>query len=510
MIPEKIENAFIEITTDNQGVIIRVTAGKFAKNEFLEGTSIFNSCPFLFGTLDLLPLRESFVMEGMVINSADEEFNVDLDLFRTDDLITILIHNRTKTYKTIIQLNQNRNDLFFMKREISEKNNELAILRKASDKANEEKSRFLAMMSHEVRNPLNTILGYTEMISDENLSKKAAEYVKYLAIAGKNLKVIVDDILDLSRIEAGKLQLAVEEVNVNDIIEGIFINYKSQNKNDKIKIELSKSDLIPDILLGDGVRLTQIITNLMSNALKFTKKGMVSLQANLILENPETTEICFKIIDTGRGMTPEQTVQIFEEYGQTELDDNRIHGGAGLGLAIVKRIVSAMQGTISVESVIDKGTVFSIEIPFKKVKSIATKQKVVLSEEEVISLNGKKVLLADDDHLNQKITVHFLEKEGAKVTVVDNGLMAYNVLNKESFDIVLLDINMPEVTGVELVKRKEHLYLNTEIPFLALTGFATEEDKNHFLSIGFKDVVFKPYKPIELIGKLQCSLIDVE
>ncbi|MBU3011979.1 response regulator [Polaribacter vadi] len=510
MIPPNIENAFIEIVTNKQGIITAINAGKFAKKEFDLNTSIFNPCPFLFGTLDFLTENETIPINGMVICSDEKEYNVDLELLNKNNVITILIQERTEIYKTITKLNQSRNDLYFLKREISKKNKELIVLRKASDKANEEKSRFLAMMSHEIRNPLNTILGYTQMISEEDLSKKVEDYIKYLSIAGRNLKVIVDDILDLSRIEAGKLKLAVEQININDIIEGIYINYKNQNSNDKVNIELSKSDLIPDVLYGDGVRVTQIITNLMSNALKFTKKGMVSLQANLILDSPETTEIRFKIIDTGRGMTPEQTVLIFEEYGQTELDDNRIHGGAGLGLAIVKRLVSAMQGTISVESAIDKGTVFSVEIPFKKVDSYIENKIQEVPETKIISLNGKKVLLADDDHLNQKITIHFLEKEGVKVTVVDNGLMAYNVLNKETFDIVLLDINMPELTGVELVKRKEHLDFNTKTPFLALTGFATEEDKSHYLSVGFKDVIFKPYKPVELIGKLQKSLINID
>ena len=401
-------------------------------------------------------------MEGMVIVSNNKEYNVDLELFNDDDKISVLIHERTKVYKTISKLNQNRNDMFFMKREISEKNKELAILRKASDKANEEKSRFLAMMSHEVRNPLNTILGYTNMISDEKISIKAQEYISYLALAGKNLKVIVDDILDLSRIEAGKLELAIEEINLKEITKGTFNNYKIQNKNNLVELEFSASEKIPDILFGDGVRVTQIITNLMSNALKFTKKGKVSLHSEIISENKNTKEIRFKIIDTGRGMTPEQTVEIFEEYGQAELDDNRIIGGAGLGLSIVKRLVGAMNGSISVASTLNVGTTFSVEIPFKKVlksKKVAKKKAVKIKNLEPVTLKGKHILLADDDMLNQKITTHFLEKEDVKITLVNNGLEALQILEKQSFDAVILDINMPELTGEAIIKQKETLGL---------------------------------------------------
>lgn len=506
MIPPKIENIFLEVIVNSEGIIKNISAGKFALKEFSINTSIFNPCPFLFGTLELLPEKKYFLMEGMVITSENKEYNIDLELFKSDDEISILIHNRTSVYKIVSQLNQNRNDLFFTKREISQKNKELAILRKASDKANEEKSRFLAMMSHEVRNPLNTILGYTNMIAEEDLSDKVKEYVKYLALSGKNLKVIVDDILDLSRIEAGKLELALEEIDVNEIVKSNYINFKNQNKNNLVDLQLSLSEKIPQILIGDGVRIYQILANLVSNAVKFTKKGTISLDTEIISENRKTAEIRFKIIDTGRGMTAEQTVKIFEEYGQTQLDDNRVFGGAGLGLSIVKRLVAAMNGSISVASKLNIGTTFSVEIPFKK--PTKRSKKKVDEVEKIVSKNlkGKHILLADDDMLNQKITTYFLEKEEAIITLVDNGLEALKTLNHKKFDVVILDINMPELTGEALIHQKSTFKKNKKTPFLALTGNATLEDKNNYLKIGFSEVIFKPYKPDELIGKIVCCL----
>lgn len=502
MIPPKIENVFIEIITDIQGTIQNIVAGKFAAQEFVVSTSIFNPCPYLFGMLEVLPEKETVSIEGMIVNADNKEYNVDLELFKECEIVSVLIHNRTQAYKTIAQLNQNRNDLFFLKREISEKNKELTILRKASDKANEEKSRFLAMMSHEVRNPLNTILGYTDLISNENLNKTAREYVNYLTLAGKNLKVIVDDILDLSRIEAGKLELASEEINVNDILKGTFLNYKIQNKNKLINLEIATADNVPQTLLGDGVRITQIVANIMSNALKFTKKGNIALTSEVISESKTSIEIRINISDTGRGMTAEQTVKIFEEYGQTELNDNRVYGGAGLGLSIVKRLISAMNGSISVDSILDKGTTFSVEIPFQKVEKNKNKKVKKIEDSFKRTLKDIHILLADDDMLNQKITSHFLEKEKAIVTIASNGLEALSLLQKHYFDIVLLDIHMPELTGEELILKKTSLIKNNKSPFLALTGNATQEYKDNYMKIGFSDVIFKPYKPDELIRKL--------
>lgn len=503
MIPTKIENVFIEVNTTFSGVIKSIIAGKFAQNECTPNTTIFTACPYLIGTLDALPISENITMEGMIINVDGIEHFADVELFKTKVDISILIHNRTNVYKVVNQLNQNRNDLFFLKREILEKNKELTFLRKVSDKANEEKTRFLAMMSHEVRNPLNTILGYTEMISEEKLSKKAQEYINYLALAGKNLKVIVDDILDLSRIEAGKLQLASEEINLKELLKSIFINYQYQHKNKQVDLRIVTSENIPEVVIGDGVRVNQIVSNLMSNALKFTKNGSISLQVEFISDSIKHAEVRFKIIDTGRGMTADQTAKIFEEYGQTELDDNRVFGGAGLGLSIVKLLVEAMNGSISVASELNVGTTFSVDIPFQKVTNKNENKEIALKPKVLKSLKGKHILLADDGLLNQKITSYFLQKEEVSITIAKDGLEALNFINEQAFDMIILDINMPEITGETLIQQKTTYQKNGQIPFLALTGNATPEDKAHYLKIGFSQVIFKPYKPEELIEKIK-------
>lgn len=499
MIPAKIEDVFIQITTNISGVILNIDAGKFAISEFRLNQSIFDVCPFLEGTLEALEENTSFLLEGMVVNADNQEFNVDLELFNTCKVVTVLIHNRTNVYKYVDQLNQNRNDIFFVKRELAEKNIELDRLRKIADKANEEKSRFLAMMSHEIRNPLNVILGYSEMISNESINDNVKEYANLLSLSGKNLKVIVNDILDLSRIEAGKLDLVNSELNVHEVAKNAIDNYRFQNKNNKITLALEVDENIPKVLIGDDVRVNQILSNLLSNALKFTEKGVISLKLNIDSEEENQVLLNFLIEDSGRGMTAEQASKIFNEYQQNNKDDNRVYGGAGLGLSIVKKLLLAMNGEISVKSKLNSGTLFKVKIPFSKPKQNQQSQNQNPEKFTDINLVGKRILVADDDVLNQSIVSHILKSENVVLTLVKDGFEALQLLKNNIFDIVLLDIHMPNITGEQLVQMSnEFASDNSKIPFLALTANTTEEDVLRYKSIGFKDVIGKPYTAKQL------------
>lgn len=504
MLPNKIENLFIDLNTDYSGVITKVVAGKFLEKEFLIQTSIYNSCPFLLGTLDALPLKESIIMDGMVIESNHKEYNVDLELEKSESLINILIHDRTKIYKHVNDLNQGRNDLYFLKREIAEKNKELIRLRNLADKANQEKSRFLAMMSHEVRNPLNVILGYTELINKEETSIMVQEYLKYLTISGKNLKVIVEDILDLSRVEAGKLVLANQPIDILKIIDQIENNYKTSHKDLDIKLIFNTHRDLPKLVFGDDVRIIQILTNLINNSIKFTPRGSITTTVDLLFSDDKTALISFKVKDTGRGMTKEQASKIFEEYQQNRLSDSRIHNGVGLGLSIVKRLVDQMGGRIKVESFVKYGTTISIDILFKLVQDSNVQKAQAANNSENVSLKGKKVLVADDNFLNLSIVSHILKKEEVDCTLVKDGIEAISAMDVDTFDIVLLDINMPNLKGDELIQRKQEMKKsNSETPFLALTANSSREDIEIYRELGFSGVIPKPFTAIQLIEILK-------
>jgi len=245
VLPTTIQDRFIQVFVDLSGQITKIDAGIFALSEFKVGASIYAPCPFLESTLDSLPLHESFLMDCMFINSASTEYNVDVELFKEEKSISVLIINRTRVYKYIRELNQNRNEISIIKHQIDRQNKELAELRKVAEKATEEKSRFLAMMSHEVRNPLNAILGYGNMIATDSECPIALGYVKSLLMAGKNLKVIVNDILDISRIEAGKLELVLEPVGLKEIVEVCIQDFRLQHKGNSVPLSLILSDRLP-------------------------------------------------------------------------------------------------------------------------------------------------------------------------------------------------------------------------------------------------------------------------
>ena len=443
----------------------------------------------------------------MIIESDTSEFNIDIELFKDNNLVNVLIHNRTNVYKYVDQLNQNRNDIFFIKREIAEKNKELARLRKVADKANEEKSRFLAMMSHEIRNPLNSILGYTEMISSEKLTKTVSQYLKNLTAAGRNLKVIVDDILDLSRIESGKLELASEKFSLKEVINNCKNDFLHLNKKEEVSLGFKVLENVPQFVLGDSVRIHQILANLISNAIKFTKKGFVNTEVNLISETDKTINVVIKVSDSGRGMSEEQCLKIFEEYQQNKLSDNRIHGGAGLGLAIVNRLVKAMNGRVYVESKLNIGSTFYVEITLKKLQENITELVEENETKTAIDLTGKKILVADDDVLNQTIVSHILSKENVHLTIVNDGLEALSKLEEAIYDVVLLDINMPNMTGEELMKQKDSIAkYNLQTPILALTANTSTEDIDRYLKLGFSGVVSKPFTITSFIQKIKKAI----
>ncbi|WP_435416194.1 ATP-binding response regulator [Polaribacter aestuariivivens] len=507
MIPAKIEDVFIQVTTDFSGVITNIVAGKFAEKAFQIHNSIFKTCPFLEGTLEALEHQQQFTLEAMVIDFNSVEYNVDIELFKEEQNISVLIHNRTNVYKIVEQLNQNRNDIFFIKRELAEKNEELKKLRKIADKANEEKSRFLAMMSHEIRNPLNVILGYSEMISEEEINDNVREYSKLLSISGNNLKVIVNDILDLSRIEAGKLELIHTVININEIVTSCVENYKLQNKNSAVELLLNFENKIPENILGDQVRINQILSNLLSNAVKFTQKGKISVDVKMEYEDSDSTKIVFLVSDSGRGMTNLQASKIFDEYQQNKKSDNRVFGGAGLGLSIVKRLLKEMKGSISVKSTLNEGSVFKVEISFLKANSPKIIDSKIEENSSIKSIVNKRILVADDDALNQTIVAHILAKENVILTQVKDGLEALNILKTTTFDLVLLDIHMPNITGEQLMQQKnEFNQSNKEIPFVALTANTTKEDLERYYHIGFVDVISKPYTAVEFVEKMKKNI----
>ena len=416
----------------------------------------------------------------------------------------ILLHNRTNVYKYVDQLHQKRNDIFFLKKEMIAKNLELERLRQIADKANEEKSCFFAMISHEIKNSLNCILGYSSIISSEKLNNNLAEHLENLTSAGVNLKKIVTNIIDLSCLEAGKFQLATELLSLKELMKNCEKELQHLKLNEGVKVVYILPENLPEFVLGDALRIRQVLDNLISNAIKFTKKGSIRISLKIISETVNDVKIVFEVVDTGIGMSRKQYLGIFE---QKEFKNHKNFRSASLGLAVVKSLVKAMKGSVAVRSKLGVGTCFSVELPFLKVLKLQKKVKVAVDKSDIVDLKHKNILVVDDDLLNQKMLSHILNKQNAIVSVVNDGLEALSILKRENFDLVLLDINMPNMTGEELILQKQRFKTyNRNTPFLALTANNSTKDIEQYLALGFSDVIFKPYDIPDFVEKIKMSL----
>jgi PAS domain S-box-containing protein len=366
------------------------------------------------------------------------------------------------------------------------------------------KTEFLSNMSHEIRTPMNAIIGLTSLLLDEGFQGKNQENLMSIKYSAENLLVIINDILDFSKIEAGKI--VFEEIDF-DIVAKIreivkMIRYKADEKG--IDIRYSISNEVPDILRGDPYRLNQILLNLVSNAVKFTSKGEVLINIVLIGYKEPFYTVRFEIHDTGIGIPESKYETIFESFSQAYTDTTRKFGGTGLGLAITKRLTEMQNGYISVHSNVGVGSVFSVEIPFKLgVKAVETETR---SEVVKKNLQGASILLAEDNQINQVVASQILKKWNANVTIAGNGLDAINLLKDRTFDLILMDLQMPEASGyevTELVRAGQNgLEQNQNIPIIALSADAFQETKIKVLASGMNDFVTKPFNQEELYQKI--------
>jgi PAS domain S-box-containing protein len=370
------------------------------------------------------------------------------------------------------------------------------------------KSEFLSNMSHEIRTPMNAIIGLSELLLKETLSDKQLENLKSIKYSADNLLVIINDILDFSKIESGKIEF--EEVNFdleNKIqeIRKTFI-FKAEEKNIGLKFRLS--DRVPKFIMGDPFRLNQILLNLLSNAVKFTKEGTVSLFVDLVEELNESVILKFEVADTGIGIPKDKLASVFESYTQAYTDITRRFGGTGLGLAITRQLVTMQNGEIALDSKMGKGTTFTIKLEFKKGEEIqlASRDEVIAELLEKRDFHGAHVLLVEDNIMNQFVANQVLELWNIKVDFANNGLEAVDKLKINDYALVLMDLQMPVMSGYEatsFIRDKTNRLRNPEIPIIALTADAFPETKKKVMESGMNDFVTKPLEQTDLYNKIK-------
>jgi signal transduction histidine kinase/CheY-like chemotaxis protein len=367
------------------------------------------------------------------------------------------------------------------------------------------KQQFLANMSHEIRTPMNAILGFTKILLKTNIAPKQKEYLDAIKTSSDGLIVLINDILDLAKVDAGKMTFEQRPFKLESSISSMIQVFDLKIKEKNLELIKEFDTTIPEVVMGDKVRLHQIILNLLGNALKFTTKGKITVSVSLLSEDEEKVDLKFAITDTGIGIAEDELEYIFENFQQATNSSSRIFGGTGLGLGISKQLIEKQGGTISVTSKINEGTTFSFTLSFKKT---STEIKTETMDLELDKENRVvKVLVVEDIKLNQLLMKIILDDFNFKYEIAENGKIAIEKLETESYDIILMDLQMPEMNGFEAT---EHIRktMNSTIPIIALTADVTTVDVEKCIAAGMNDYISKPLdekilhtKIIELVAR---------
>jgi len=356
------------------------------------------------------------------------------------------------------------------------------------------KQQFLSNMSHEIRTPMNAIIGFTKVILKTELTAKQKEYLTASKMSGDALIVLINDILDLAKVDAGKMIFEQTPFKMALSLSAMLHLFESKIQEKNLELIKEYDTNIPEVLVGDPVRLHQIILNLVSNAVKFTAKGKITIRASLLSETDEAVNIEFAVADTGIGIAKEKMESIFDNFQQATSGTSRLYGGTGLGLAIVKQLVEPQGGDIRVESEMGKGSTFIFTLPFLKTNAEADPD-TYFEEPETTELNTEfkniKVLIVEDIPLNQLLMKTLLDDFGFERDIADNGKIAIEKMQDKAYDVILMDLQMPEMNGFEATEHIRHT-MKSKIPIIALTADVTTMDLAKCRAVGMNDYIAKP------------------
>ena len=375
---------------------------------------------------------------------------------------------------------------------------ELVITQKKAEDAAIIKEQFMANMSHEIRTPLNAIIGFNHRLHKTKLDDEQKEYANAVQSSGENLLAIVNDILDFSKIEAGMVRIEEIKFNLPQLLQSVVTMFFVQAKEKHVHLELSVSKNVPALIMGDPTRLTQILINLIGNALKFTNQGSVNVLVDVITIDEKKVDIRFRVKDTGIGISEEKLSEIFERFTQAKSDTSRIFGGTGLGLSIAKKLVQLQLGKIGVESIKNEGSVFTFNIPYIIAEETADETKTEIETIKKIKVGKNvKILVVEDNTLNQKLAGFMLSDWGFEFDICSNGKLAVEKLKTENYNLILMDIQMPEMNGYEATEFiRDQLKLS--VPIIAMTAHALPGEREKCIGFGMSDYISKPIKEDDL------------
>ncbi|WP_378177516.1 response regulator [Aquimarina sp. SS2-1] len=412
-------------------------------------------------------------------------------------LITILSLLTLSLYKNN-NLRARANEL------LQNKNTELILAKENAERASEAKVQFLSTITHELRTPLYAVTGLTHLLLEESPTPNQKEHLNSLKFSGEYLLSLINNILDLNKLEANKVEIENTSFNlqkrINDVL--IALGKSAKDRNNKLHYEFDKS--IPTKLKGDPLKISQILINLIGNSIKFTQNGDIWIKVKMINRIENKVFLNFEIKDNGVGISDKKQQSIFENFTQGSVQINRKFGGTGLGLSIVKNLLSLMDSEIKLESELGQGSRFYFDLKFEVFEDVVSNYQEEAKKIDYGVMVDKRVLVVEDNKINQLITRKILEKNKMICDVADNGDIAVNKAKNNEFDLILMDIHMPGISGIEATKLIREF--DTEIPIVALTAVTLDDNLDEFYNNGFNDIIPKPYKTEEFFTKLHKAL----
>ncbi len=373
------------------------------------------------------------------------------------------------------------------------KNSELQLAKDNAEKAMKAKAQFLSTVTHELRTPLYAVTGLTHLLMEENPSDSQKEHLKSLKFSGDYLLTFINDILQVNKIEAKKLAVEKAPLNLKKVLNDVVNSLTQTSKENNNKIVLNIDKGIPEKLVGDYLKMSQVFINLISNALKFTKDGIVEISARILEEDDSQQNIQFEIKDNGIGISREMQENIFDSFSQGSVQINRKYGGTGLGLTIVKSLLELLESDIQLQSKLGEGSTFRFALVLDKLAPEATNIDVATQEKTDLKSKKFKVLLVEDNKINQVITKKIIAKQNMTCDIADDGYQAIDYARSNRYDFILMDIHMPGISGIEATKEIRKFDVST--PIIALTAISLDDNKGDFLKDGFNEVISKPFDP---------------